>query len=318
MPLKRYGVLRGGADRPAARLRQQRPLPGARRRRETDWRIAINVQSDLPPSRAEIRRRERLRASAARRPQRRCRPAGATCRRAPAAPRSTSSAPTSSRRRRAASPDVRPAGAGQRPQREARPLRRPRRRRRRRRPSTPSASAGGPEPVKDKIFGFRPGNGVHDIHMNQGNVGRFVSDDGVWQGRRAAAALPQTAAVGRGLPKLPVAGLARRRPRPATRSTAGGTPASGGGVGGVAVGGAPGDASVRIVAALVNAVDSPEREVRNNCSTRPRRRSSSTAGRSPTATSTASRCRGGSRPAKTHADRAPAAGSRAAQQRRPA
>ncbi|GAA3119232.1 DUF2278 family protein [Streptosporangium carneum] len=40
----------------------------------------------------------------------------------------------------------------------------------------------GPEPgVPDKIFGFRPGNGVHDIHMNQGNSGRFRGDDGVWQ-----------------------------------------------------------------------------------------------------------------------------------------
>ncbi|HEX9952808.1 MAG TPA: YukJ family protein [Rubricoccaceae bacterium] len=40
----------------------------------------------------------------------------------------------------------------------------------------------GPEPdKKDKYFGFMPGNGVHDIHMNQGNVGQFVSDDGVWQ-----------------------------------------------------------------------------------------------------------------------------------------
>lgn len=40
----------------------------------------------------------------------------------------------------------------------------------------------GPEAGKpDKIFGFSPGNGVHDIHMNQGNVGQFVRDDGVWQ-----------------------------------------------------------------------------------------------------------------------------------------
>ena len=40
----------------------------------------------------------------------------------------------------------------------------------------------GPEPEKaDKIFSFTPGNGVHDIHMNQGNVSRFASDDGVWQ-----------------------------------------------------------------------------------------------------------------------------------------
>jgi hypothetical protein len=35
--------------------------------------------------------------------------------------------------------------------------------------------------VPDKIFGFRPGNGVHDIHMNQGNSARFRDDDGVWQ-----------------------------------------------------------------------------------------------------------------------------------------
>jgi uncharacterized protein YukJ len=40
----------------------------------------------------------------------------------------------------------------------------------------------GPEDqIPDKIFGFRPGNGVHDIHMNQGNSGRFREDDGVWQ-----------------------------------------------------------------------------------------------------------------------------------------
>ena len=40
----------------------------------------------------------------------------------------------------------------------------------------------GPEAGKaDKTFGFRPGNGVHDIHMNQGNSPRFEGDDGVWQ-----------------------------------------------------------------------------------------------------------------------------------------
>ncbi len=40
----------------------------------------------------------------------------------------------------------------------------------------------GPEPgLKDKYFGFLPGNGIHDIHMNQGNVGQFVKDDGVQQ-----------------------------------------------------------------------------------------------------------------------------------------
>lgn len=40
----------------------------------------------------------------------------------------------------------------------------------------------GPENGRaDKIFGFAPGNGVHDIHMNQGNSGQFQRDDGVWQ-----------------------------------------------------------------------------------------------------------------------------------------
>jgi len=40
----------------------------------------------------------------------------------------------------------------------------------------------GPENGKpDKVFGFAPGNGMHDIHMNQGNSGAFVADDGVWQ-----------------------------------------------------------------------------------------------------------------------------------------
>lgn len=40
----------------------------------------------------------------------------------------------------------------------------------------------GPEKnKKDKYFGFLPGNGIHDIHMNQSNAGKFVGDDGVWQ-----------------------------------------------------------------------------------------------------------------------------------------
>lgn len=40
----------------------------------------------------------------------------------------------------------------------------------------------GPETgAADKVFEFQPGNGVHDIHMNQGNSGRFRSDNGVRQ-----------------------------------------------------------------------------------------------------------------------------------------
>lgn len=40
----------------------------------------------------------------------------------------------------------------------------------------------GPERHKpDKVFGFEPGNGVHNIHMNQGNTGRFEDENGVFQ-----------------------------------------------------------------------------------------------------------------------------------------
>ncbi len=38
------------------------------------------------------------------------------------------------------------------------------------------------EPTRaDQNFGFLPGNGIHDIHMNQGNNADFASDDGTWQ-----------------------------------------------------------------------------------------------------------------------------------------
>jgi uncharacterized protein YukJ len=40
----------------------------------------------------------------------------------------------------------------------------------------------GPEDgTPDGTFGFTPGQGVHDIHMNQGNQGQFTEADGVWQ-----------------------------------------------------------------------------------------------------------------------------------------
>ena len=39
----------------------------------------------------------------------------------------------------------------------------------------------GPEDKPDTVFRFAPGNGIHDIHMNQGNVRRYRGDDGVWQ-----------------------------------------------------------------------------------------------------------------------------------------
>jgi uncharacterized protein YukJ len=118
----------------------------------------------------------------------------------------------------------------------------------------------GPEAGRrDKIFGFEPGNGVHDIHMNQANVGRFVADDGVWQDGALLLHFPQPEqwvgiflafqsqtwhtddATGHQLP-----GAAPAPGEPA----APGAPAAP----------AAGDGAVRIVAALVNAVGSPEHE----------------------------------------------------------
>jgi len=39
----------------------------------------------------------------------------------------------------------------------------------------------GPETQKDKYFKFTPGNGIHDIHMNQGNDKSHAGDDGVYR-----------------------------------------------------------------------------------------------------------------------------------------
>jgi len=39
----------------------------------------------------------------------------------------------------------------------------------------------GPETKKDQYFKFVPGNGIHDIHMNQGNDKSHAGDDGVYQ-----------------------------------------------------------------------------------------------------------------------------------------
>ena len=51
----------------------------------------------------------------------------------------------------------------------------------------------GPEPqTRDKVFNFLPGNGIHDIHMNQGNVPPFVGDDGVWQDGGLLLEFPST------------------------------------------------------------------------------------------------------------------------------
>jgi uncharacterized protein YukJ len=38
----------------------------------------------------------------------------------------------------------------------------------------------GPENKKDQYFKFLPGNGIHNIHMNQGNDPKHAGDDGVF------------------------------------------------------------------------------------------------------------------------------------------
>jgi len=49
----------------------------------------------------------------------------------------------------------------------------------------------GPESnKKDKYFQFRPGNGIHDIHMNQGNSGKYKKDNGVYQDGAVLIELP--------------------------------------------------------------------------------------------------------------------------------
>lgn len=37
------------------------------------------------------------------------------------------------------------------------------------------------EDKEDMYFGFKPGQGIHDIHMNQGNEGRWINDNGTFQ-----------------------------------------------------------------------------------------------------------------------------------------
>jgi uncharacterized protein YukJ len=108
----------------------------------------------------------------------------------------------------------------------------------------------GPEEGKtDKIFGFAPGNGVHDIHMNQANVGQFVRDDGVYQDGALLLHFPA--------PEQWVAIFLKFQSQTWHTDDVTGhqigdvpPPDSGGGS----------DGTVRVVAALANAVLSPETE----------------------------------------------------------
>lgn len=55
----------------------------------------------------------------------------------------------------------------------------------------------GPEPGKpDQYFGFEPGNGVHDIHMNQGDTGTHAHENGPWQDGAMIIHLPNDQWVG--------------------------------------------------------------------------------------------------------------------------
>jgi uncharacterized protein YukJ len=50
----------------------------------------------------------------------------------------------------------------------------------------------GPEKKKkDQYFAFKPGNGIHDIHMNQGNADKWRSQDGIWQDGGLMVHLPK-------------------------------------------------------------------------------------------------------------------------------
>lgn len=108
----------------------------------------------------------------------------------------------------------------------------------------------GPEPGrKDKYFGFLPGNGIHDIHMNQGNVQPFKDQDGVWQDGGVLVHFP-------GSNGSAVAGqwvgifLAFQSQAWHTDDRTGHALADG----------AARDSIVRIVAALVNSIEAPEHE----------------------------------------------------------
>ena len=102
----------------------------------------------------------------------------------------------------------------------------------------------GPAAIADPIFGFHPGNGIHDIHMNQANVGRFVDDDGVHQDGALLLHFPS--------PEQWVAIFLKFQSQTwHTDDTTGHA---------IRGPGDPPDGSVRIVAALVNAVLSPETE----------------------------------------------------------
>jgi uncharacterized protein YukJ len=118
-------------------------------------------------------------------------------------------------------------------------------------------SKWGPEKKKDDYFGFQPGNGIHDIHLNQGSPKPHAGDNGVWQDGALFIHFPQedkwlafflafqsqfgqTDAKGNPLPGSPPFGKAVTP----VDSVKPDQPPAGGDV--------PATAGVRIVAAMVN------------------------------------------------------------------
>ena len=102
----------------------------------------------------------------------------------------------------------------------------------------------GPEPDRaDEAFDFRPGNGIHKLHMNQSNVGEFVPDDATWQDGALLLHFPD--------PEQWV-GIFLAFQSQTWHTDDDGHQISDGPI--------PADRAVRIVGALVNAVESPEHE----------------------------------------------------------
>lgn len=130
-------------------------------------------------------------------------------------------------------------------------------------------SAWGPEPQKqDGYFFFLPGHGIHDIHMNQGNpAGSHDQDNGVWQDGGLLFRFPdQDQWVAMFMKFATQNWHTNDQTGNVEESLVGGPPAD-------ATNAAPGiindnhqptpdqpDGQVRIVAALVNDVQTPEHE----------------------------------------------------------
>ena len=180
MPLKSYGVLKGKAIEVRLGAGQSPHYQVRLIDNTTDYRIAVNVKSQLAPSEVEYVIRERFDHPLL--PTVEAMPLGFT----PLAPTPTSGALDYIRGNLFDRTEMRPLPHNvpgfdndlndkidrvmQRAVSDEAAL------------VYAFGERWGPEPaVKDKYFGFLPGNGIHDIHMNQGNVGQFVKDDGVFQ-----------------------------------------------------------------------------------------------------------------------------------------